>query len=238
MSLRRVIAIAMVGFTLAGCARSGGMHSGMGAHSGISPAPSVAVAVPQDEGPLTGDPVADAAPLPVAASVSDWSGSTAVIEAAPEAEQTYLLDAGDRVRVFVYGQPNLSRIYPVDGQGFINMPLIGAVRARATTTYELGNVIAGELRVSFVRDPEVTVEIAAYRPFFILGEVRLPGQYPYVAGMTVEAAVAIAGGYTPRANERSITVKRLLGGENEEFDVPPNYRVRPGDSVYVYERFF
>jgi polysaccharide export outer membrane protein len=239
MSLRGVAAVALIALTAAGCSKSAGVR--LSASDALPPPPAagVAVAVPAEEGPLSGDPVADLAPLPLATSASsDWMNATTVIEAAPEDETGYLLDAGDRVRVFVYGQPSLSRTYPIDGQGFINMPLIGSVRARTLTTYDLAGEIAAQLRVSYVRDPEVTVEVAAYRPFYILGEVRLPGQYPYVSGMTIQAAVAIAGGYTPRANEREIQVTRLLNGEQEEIEAPPNYRIRPGDSVYVRERWF
>ncbi len=239
MSLRQVCALAIAVCVLAGCSKPNSASLSVSQTLPPPPAADVALVVPAEEGPIAGDPISDAAPLPIATSSSlDWMSATRIVEAAPEAEQTYLLDAGDRIRVFVYGQPNLSRIYPIDGQGFITMPLIGSVRARANTTYDLANVIASELRVSYVRDPEVTVEVAAYRPFFILGEVRLAGQYPYAAGLTVQAAVAIAGGFTPRAREDSIQITRVLNGEQEELDVPPNTRVRPGDSIYVRERWF
>ncbi len=165
-------------------------------------------------------------------------GTTNVVEAAPEAEASYLLDAGDKVRVFVYGQPNLSRVYPVDGQGFIAMPLIGGVKARALTTYDLSNQIAATLREQYVRDPEVSVEIAEYRPFYIMGEVRSAGQFPYQSGMSVKAAIAIAGGFGPRADERNIQITRLVNGEHETIVVPANYAIRPGDTIEVKERFF
>ena len=166
------------------------------------------------------------------------SAAPATVEAAPDDEMPYLLDSGDRIRVFVYGQPNLSRQYTVDHGGMITVPLIGAVHARGLTTFALEKVIRQKLGTQYVRDPQVTVDMAQNRPFFILGEVRNAGQYPYVSGMTVETAVAIAGGFTPRASEDSIRITRVLNGEQEELDVPPSYRVRPGDSVYVRERWF
>src|SRR5215471_6712399 len=102
------------------------------------------------------------------------------------AETPYTLDSGDKLRVVVFGQDGLSNSYTVDAAGNINMPLIGAVHARGLTPAALSQAIAAQLRNGFIREPHVAVEIEAYRPFFILGEVTAPGQYPYVAGMTVE----------------------------------------------------
>ncbi len=150
----------------------------------------------------------------------------------------YLLDTGDRLRVFVYGQPNLSRLYIVDHDGRITVPLIGAVRARGQTTSALESTIRSRLGSQFVKDPQVTVDIQQNRPFFILGEVRTAGQYPYVSGMTVETAVAIAGGYSERANERRFKITRRIDGLVEVIEAPGDYVVQAGDTVYVYERFF
>jgi polysaccharide export outer membrane protein len=150
----------------------------------------------------------------------------------------YLLDTGDKLRVFVYGQPNLSRAYTVDQEGMITVPLINAVRARGRTTREVEDVIRHRLGAEFVRDPEVTVDILQNRPFFIYGEVRAGGQYPYVSGMTVETAIAIAGGYTDRASTRSYRITRKHAGFSDQIEVPGDYPVQPGDVVYVNERFF
>ena len=155
-----------------------------------------------------------------------------------DVDPPYLLDAGDKVRVFIYGQPNLSRVYAVDGGGFISVPLIGAVKARGESTYDLERAITVQLAAKYVRDPRVSVEIAQYRPFYILGEVRSAGQYPYVNGMTVETAVAIAGGYSERANERKVQISRRVNGSVERMLVPPDTVVLPGDTIYVRERFF
>ena len=150
----------------------------------------------------------------------------------------YALDSGDRLRVIVFGQDTLSRLYTVDGGGYISMPLIGAVRARGLSTFELERKIADRLQQRYVRDPKVTVEIASYRPFFILGEVRNAGQFPFVSGMTIQTAVAIAGGFTERANEKKVQLTRRMHGEIAKITVPTDYPVQPGDTIYVKERFF
>ncbi|MFN3869472.1 MAG: polysaccharide biosynthesis/export family protein [Hyphomicrobiaceae bacterium] len=157
--------------------------------------------------------------------------------AVADTDGPYLLDTGDRLRIFVYGQPNLSRIYVVDHGGRITVPLIGAVKARGLTTAELEGAIRSRLGTEFVRNPQVTVDIQQNRPFFILGEVRNAGQFPYVSGMTVETAVAIAGGYTERASDRRFRITRRINGYVEQIEAPSDYVVKPGDTVYVFERF-
>ena len=118
------------------------------------------------------------------------------------------------------------------------MPLIGAVQRARHDAGQLQAAIAAKLRQGFVREPHVAVEVEAYRPFFILGEVTLPGQYPYVPNMTVETAVAIAGGYTPRAHKHKIEISRQVNGLTEKRVVSPNYPVRPGDTIKIAERWF
>ena len=158
-------------------------------------------------------------------------------QAVADSDGRYLLDSGDRLRIFVYGQPNLSRIYIVDHDGKIVVPLIGQVNARGLTTHALQQVIRRRLAADYVRDPQVTVDIRQNRPFFILGEVKNAGQYPFVSGMTVQTAIAIAGGYTERASKRSYEVTRRINGVVNKLDVDGDYAVKPGDTVLVYERF-
>ncbi|GGE46053.1 hypothetical protein GCM10007276_24050 [Agaricicola taiwanensis] len=150
----------------------------------------------------------------------------------------YTIDSGDRLRVTVFGQANLTANYTVDPAGNIAMPLIGAVPARGSTGAHLEKAIETRLRNGFIREPDVSVEIETYRPFFILGEVTRAGQYPYVAGLTAETAVAIAGGFTPRAVKSSVIVTRRLGGEEVRGTVPITTPIRPGDSITVRERWF
>jgi polysaccharide biosynthesis/export protein len=150
----------------------------------------------------------------------------------------YRLASGDRLRIIVYGQEGLSNSYSVDSSGHIQMPLIGLVPAQGETTASLGEEIEGRLRDGFLRDPHVSVEVEAYRPFFILGEVTTPGQYPYVNGMTAETAVAIAGGFTPRADKDAVEVTRDVSGKELTGQAPIRYAVQPGDTIVVRERFF
>lgn len=149
----------------------------------------------------------------------------------------YTLGSGDRVRITVFGQETLSRVYPVDGGGYVSMPLVGAISAGGSTTFQLEERIARALKQKYVKDPKVTVEIETYRPFFILGEVRNGGQFPYVAGMTVQTAVAIAGGYTARAKKRSVQLSRQVNGQTVVRMVPPTWKIQPGDTIAVKERF-
>jgi polysaccharide biosynthesis/export protein len=162
----------------------------------------------------------------------------AAVAAVAEAGSVYLLDSGDRLRIVVFGQDGLSNSYIVDAAGNITMPLIGAVPARGTSTSELARVVGTRLRNGFIREPHVAIEIESYRPFFILGEVTYPGQYPYVPNMTVETAVAIAGGFTPRAYRWDVKVARNQGGQAYRMSVPLTYALRPGDTITIDERWF
>ena len=154
------------------------------------------------------------------------------------AAQPYTLDSGDRLRIVVFGQDGLTNSYVLDASGDIAMPLIGSVAARGLTTDQLSERVAELLRQGYVRDPHVAVEVEAYRPFFILGEVTQPGQYPYVANMTVETAVAIAGGFTPRGYKKTVIVSRSVGGQVYRFETPISAQIRPGDTIQVQERWF
>jgi len=158
--------------------------------------------------------------------------------AQPALPMRYTLDTGDRIRVFIYGQPNLSRLYTVDGGGFISIPLINAVKARGLTTFELERRIAHALSRDLVRDPEVSIEVTAYRPFYILGEVRTAGQYPFRFGLTARRAVAIAGGFTPRARKETVTLTRELGDVKETLAIDLDETVMPGDVITIEERWF
>jgi polysaccharide export outer membrane protein len=118
------------------------------------------------------------------------------------------------------------------------VPLIGYVTARGKTTANVEGAIRSRLGAQYVKDPHVTVDVQQNRPFFILGEVRQAGQYPYVNGMTVQSAVAIAGGYSERANERKVQITRRINGVIEKWDVSGDHVVQPGDTLYVNERWF
>jgi polysaccharide export outer membrane protein len=153
-------------------------------------------------------------------------------------DSAYHLDAGDKLRVVVYGQDGLTNTYAIDAGGSITMPLIGSVPARGRTPAGLASEITGRLRNGYIRDPSVAVEIESYRPFFILGEVAAPGQYPYVPSMSVESAVAIAGGFSPRARRDRVTVTHTDPSGVMRMVVPLGTPISPGDTVQVGERWF
>jgi polysaccharide biosynthesis/export protein len=164
--------------------------------------------------------------------------NAALLGPAPDPAGPYTLDSGDRLRVVVFGQDGLSSSYAVDPSGKINMPLIGAVPARGMTTIEVSQSVAAKLQQGYVREPHVAVEVEAYRPFFVLGEVLTPGQFPFVPNLTVEGAVAIAGGFSPRALHGPVEVHHPGDGGIAVGAVPLNYPVRPGDTIIVAERWF
>jgi polysaccharide export outer membrane protein len=153
-------------------------------------------------------------------------------------DAAYRLDAGDKLRVLVYGQEGLTNTYAIDASGAITMPLIGSVPARGRTPAGLAAEISGKLRNGYIREPSVAVEIESYRPFFILGEVAAPGQYPYVPNMSVESAVAIAGGFSPRARRDCVTLTHTDSSGSMRVVVPLGTAVGPGDTVLVGERWF
>ena len=127
----------------------------------------------------------------------------------------------------VYGQEGLTNTYLVGAGGSITMPLIGAVTARGRTPAELSAAIAARLRNGYIRQPYVAAEVEAYRPFFILGEVAAPGQYPFVPNMTVESAVAIAGGFSPRARRDLVIVTHTDARGTVRISVPTARRSAP-----------
>jgi polysaccharide export outer membrane protein len=149
----------------------------------------------------------------------------------------YRLGTGDKIRVTVYGEPDLSGEFQVDGLGFVRLPLVGQVGAGGRTLREFETVVAEKFSEGYLRSPRVSAEVVNYRPFFILGEVNKPGEYAYVNGMNVVTAVALAGGYTYRADESDVYIRRN-GRAEEEYPADERTQVLPGDIVRVTERFF
>lgn len=153
-------------------------------------------------------------------------------------QQPYTLDAGDRLRVTVFGQTDLTNTYSVDKAGYIAFPLVGSVVARGQTPKQIEGLLAAKLRNGFLRNPDVSVEVDRYRPIFVMGEVGAPGQYTYVPGMTVQNAVALAGGYSGRALQDNADITRQVNGQVMNGRVPISDPVLPGDTIYVRERLF
>jgi polysaccharide export outer membrane protein len=150
----------------------------------------------------------------------------------------YQLASGDRLRVIVFGQEQLTNSFSVDGAGNIAMPLIGIVHVQGLTPERTQGVIEARLRDGFLRDPKVSVEVEAFRPFYVLGEVGIAGQYPFVNGMTVQNAVAIAGGFSPRGFKDYVDLTRIIAGRPATASVPLTFPLRPGDTITVRERIF
>ncbi|HTQ13611.1 MAG TPA: polysaccharide biosynthesis/export family protein [Rhizomicrobium sp.] len=159
--------------------------------------------------------------------------ATASAAAAQDVSSTYRLGTGDKVRVIVYGEDDLGGTFEVDGNGMISLPLIGQVKATGESAPQLEAAIMSALADGYLNNPRVNVEVTDYRPFYVLGEVNRPGQYAYVNGMSVFNAVALAGGYTGRAIESSVCIRR--SGETEEqcVDTDETTKIHPGDIVRV-----
>lgn len=155
-----------------------------------------------------------------------------------QTDTSYALGSSDRLRVTVFGHPTLSGEFEVDGRGSISMPLIGQVQALGLSTVELENALATSLSDGYVLNPRVSVEVINYRPFYILGEVGRPGEYPYTSGLTVQNAVAAAGGFSYRANKRAVFIKSIDSNEEIAYDLTPSTVVKPGDTIRIGERIF
>lgn len=150
------------------------------------------------------------------------------------AESSYQLGSGDQVRVTVFGEPNLSGEYRVDGSGVLTLPLVGQVKAAGLSSEQLKRRLEQNFQ-EFLKTPDVSVEILNYRPFYIVGEVHKPGNYPFVNGITVINAVAIAGGFTYRANTDTFYIQRK---GDQRLVAQTATQIRPGDVIIVRERFF
>lgn len=149
----------------------------------------------------------------------------------------YLLEPGNRVRIIVFGENNLSGDFALDSAGNLALPLVGIVAASGTTSKILGQRIEQLLKKdNYLQDPKVSVEIQTFRPFYVLGEVRQPGEFPYVNGMTVLSAVAKAGGYDYRAWEGEVVLVRTAEGEQKEYTASERTPIQPGDVVRVMQR--
>ena len=153
-------------------------------------------------------------------------------------DEGYRLGSGDRVKVTVYGHEDLSGEFDVDSRGNISLPLIQDVQGSGLTVEELESAITDKLQPDYLKDPKVNVDVLTYRPFYIIGEVKSPGSYPYVNGMTVINAVALAGGYTYRARTKAVTITRPDEDEQTEIQAQADTPVMPGDVIEVPERFF
>jgi protein involved in polysaccharide export with SLBB domain len=173
----------------------------------------------------------------------DAQQSPAAPSLAPNAQKTltdnsYKLGPGDKLRVIVFGEDDLTGEFQIDGSGFIRLPLIEQVQAAGLSVLQFADEVKRKLDSGYLRDARVSVEVINYRPFYIIGEVNKPGEYPYVSGMSVLNAVAVAGGYTYRANNSNVYIRR--NGTSQEMSAPADQttKINPGDIIRVRERFF
>jgi protein involved in polysaccharide export with SLBB domain len=173
-------------------------------------------------------PTAPAAPAP--APVVQPPGGTV--------DYDYVLGSGDRLRIIVFGEPTLTAEYAVAGNGTVSFPMVGDVRAAGRTVRQVRDEIVAGLKNGYIRNPEVSAEVVTYRPFFILGEVTRPGEYPYSDQITVTDAVATAGGFTYRANRKWIFIKHHSEPQEHRVQLRPGLVLQPGDTVRIGERLF
>lgn len=154
------------------------------------------------------------------------------------AAQTYELGPGDKVNIIVFDEQQLTGSFSVGANGAISLPWIGDVPASGRTEADLRDAITARLQQGYILNPQVSVQVVSYRPFYILGEVNRPGEYPYSNGLTVRSAVATAEGFTYRANTKRVYIKR--NGQTSEMVVPltSTTEVEPGDTIRIAERYF
>jgi polysaccharide export outer membrane protein len=171
-----------------------------------------------------------------ACSSNQGSASTSSVVAGAAGDE-YRLGAEDKVKVTVFGEADLSGEFLIDSSGVLSAPFVGQISVKGLTVREFEEVYAGKLRdLRILKAPRVSAEVTSFRPIYVLGEVKKPGQYAYVSGMTVQKAVALAEGYTYRANESAVEITRA--GQKFDVEVTPQTVVLPGDEIHVRERYF
>jgi len=148
------------------------------------------------------------------------------------------LQPGDKIRITVFGEDKLSGDYELDQSGQISLPLAGTVQALGLTQSELEQTLAKKFQSQYLRNPKVTVTITTLRPFYMMGEVTRPGEYPYKSGLNVLTAMAIAGGPTYRASRSTVQIQRLGESNMREYPISASVPVLPGDVIRVPERYF
>lgn len=176
-----------------------------------------------------------AMPVPLAAQADQRNTATA---AATAGVPIYRLAPDDKVKITVFGEEDLTGQYMVGSDGNLSFPLIGMVPAGGLTLAELQEALSTRLAAAYLKSPKVSADIVEYRPFYILGEVNKAGQYPYRVGMTVNAAVATAGGFTYRANKKKVVIQHFGATGERRYRLDSDLLVSPGDTIRILERFF
>ena len=252
MRLWRVLTKSLFGlFVVVGLMAAGGvalaavpppgqaMHLATGAAAASKLSPCAARADLNEVAELaTGTEGSAPAAKPSGAGAAAKTDKTKSKKSLHDAESAYVLGTGDKLHINVFGQRDLDGNYLVDGSGNVQFPLIGQIKAAGKTVPQLQKTITAALSKGFLVNPSVSIEVTSNRPFYILGEVKAPGQYPYVMGMSVITAVALAGGYTFRADESDVYVRRAGSDKEVEMRASERTKVHPGDIIRVPERFF
>lgn len=175
---------------------------------------------------------------PVAAAPAAAPAAASVAAPGGAATYTYRLSAGDKLSVGVFGEPDLGGSFTVTGEGKIAAPLIGDVYVLGMSASEVQAALEARYREGYLKDPKVQVQFLSYRPFYILGEVKTPGEYPYDSGMTVVKAVALAQGFTYRADQKKVYIKHVNGTKEIQVPLTSTQVVEPGDTIRIAERYF
>ena len=189
---------------------------------------------------LLGGCAADMGPI-VAGPTAAYNTATDNIagsNSAVAANSAPVLQSGDKIKVTVYGEDNLNGVYDIDPSGSVSLPLAGSVRAAGRTKLELQRDIARRYKSEYLQDPKVTVEIAGFRPIYILGEAEKPGEYPYRSGLNLISAVTAAGGFTYRASRNGVLIQHFGEDVWREYPLSSSVAVAPGDLIRIPERFF
>ena len=158
--------------------------------------------------------------------------------AASAQAENYQLGTGDKVKITVFNEPTLSGEFTIGSDGSVSLPLIGSVGASGKTASQLALAAQTKLSDGYLRNPQVGGEVTQYRPFFILGEVKSPGQFPYAIGLTVYNAVATAQGFSPRAERKVAYIRSAGSNEEQAYKLTPDLKVLPGDTIRIGERYF
>lgn len=176
---------------------------------------------------------------PVVAQVPEQApaGAAAAVSSGA-AVADYRFGIADKVRLTVYNEPTLSGEFTVGSNGMLSLPLVGDLAVRGKSTSEVIKMVTTMLADGYLRDPRVSIDVLTYRPFFILGEVTKPGEYPYSNGLTVMNAVATASGFSYRASKKKVFIKRAGETVEKRYDLVPDLEVQPGDTIRIAERYF
>lgn len=173
------------------------------------------------------------------AQVPDLATTPSLANATISAPATqHKLGSGEKVRVTIFGEPQLSGEFDVDATGNLALPLIGQVAVTGQTTKDVEAAITQKLKGRYLVDPKVNVEVASYRKIYVIGEVKTSGEYPYTPGLNVMSAVALAGGFTPRASPSYVYIKRANETTEQEMATSAEIPVQPGDLIRIPERYF